>query len=113
MVWLIDHRLDLLNKKIELRDSIIDFINDFSIKPKFINEYLEKSKYITFKATVKLKDVLLRPQVNIHDLVAHIEPFKKHISILPENRREEILESAEIFIKYQGILIEKKSWLIN
>ncbi|MCW3785179.1 tRNA uridine-5-carboxymethylaminomethyl(34) synthesis enzyme MnmG [Plebeiibacterium sediminum] len=103
-----DYRLALLNKKIELRDSIIEFINDFSIKPKFINEYLEKVGTTPLKQTVKLKDVLLRPQVNIHDLVDNIEPFKKHITILPDNRREEILESAEIFIKYQGYINREK-----
>ncbi len=103
-----EHRLELLNQKIKLRDLIIDFVNNFSIKPKYINDYLENIKTTPLRQTVKLKDILLRPQVNIYDLVENIEPFKNHISVLPTNRREEILESAEIFIKYQGYINREK-----
>ncbi len=103
-----DYRLKLLKDKIEYRDSIIDFINNFSIKPKYINPYFEKVNTSPLKQTVKLKDVLLRPQVNIHDLLQYVEPFKHFVSNLPEDRSEEILESAEIFIKYQGYINREK-----
>ena len=99
-----DRRVELLAEKIKYRDLIIDFLEKFSIKPKFINELLEKLNTSALKQTVKLKDVLLRPQVNIFDLVKHIEPFKKFCDSIPLQRREEFMESAEISIKYQGYI---------
>ncbi|TLX77104.1 tRNA uridine-5-carboxymethylaminomethyl(34) synthesis enzyme MnmG [Labilibacter sediminis] len=102
------YRKDLLDEKVKYRDLIIDFVQTFSIKPKYINSYLESVNTSPLKQAVKLKDVLLRPQVSIFELVEVIEPFKKHIKDIPENRREEIIQSAEIFLKYQGYIDREK-----
>ncbi len=101
-------RVELLEEKIFFRDKLIEFIKDFSIKPKYINEYLEKVGTSPLKQTIKLIDVLLRPQVNIGDLVSLITSFKKVVDEIPKDRREEILESAEISIKYQGYIDREK-----
>ncbi|GAF01791.1 tRNA uridine-5-carboxymethylaminomethyl(34) synthesis enzyme MnmG [Saccharicrinis fermentans] len=97
-------RLLLLDEKLKYRDLIIEFVDNFSIKPKYINDYLSTVDTTPLKQTVKLKDVLLRPQVSIMGLIEYIEPFKEHCSQIPIQRRMEILESAEIFIKYQGYI---------
>ncbi len=101
-------RMDLLNSKVKARDKIIEFIANFSIKPIYINDYLLKVNTTPLKQTVKIKDVLLRPQVNIFDLIEVVEPFKKFIEKLNPDRFEEIIESAEIFIKYQGYINREK-----
>ncbi|MGQ1785563.1 tRNA uridine-5-carboxymethylaminomethyl(34) synthesis enzyme MnmG [Saccharicrinis sp. GN24d3] len=102
------YRVDLLEEKLKCRNSIIDFVEKFSIKPMFINGYLESVGTSVLKQAVKLKDILLRPQVKIFELIEAIEPFKKHCEDIPETRREEIIESAEIFIKYQGYINREK-----
>lgn len=102
-------RMDLLAEKINYRNQIIDYLKDFSIKPKYINELLISRNTAELKQPVKLIDILLRPQISISDLAAHIEPFKKHLSVLPETRREEILESVEIIVKYEGYISREKS----
>jgi tRNA uridine 5-carboxymethylaminomethyl modification enzyme len=101
-------RVSLLDEKLQYRDAIIDFVNNFSIKPQFINHYLESIQSAPLKQAVKLKDVLLRPQVKIFDLIQAIEPFKNHVKDIPLDRKEEIIESAEIFIKYQGYINREK-----
>lgn len=101
-------RIDLLKEKVEFRARIIDFLQKFSIKPQYINELLIKKETSELRQPVKLADILLRPQISISDLVEHIAPFKKHISDLPENRREEILESIEIVVKYEGYINREK-----
>ena len=101
-------RIHLLNGKLKYRDAIIEFLEKFSIKPKYINSFLEQAGTAPLKQAVKLKDVLLRPQVNIFDLIENIEPFKKHCENIPIDRREEIIESAEISIKYQGYITREK-----
>ncbi|MFZ5428826.1 MAG: tRNA uridine-5-carboxymethylaminomethyl(34) synthesis enzyme MnmG [Bacteroidota bacterium] len=102
-------RMDLLAEKINYRNQIIDYLKDFSIKPKYINELLISRNTAELKQPVKLIDILLRPQISISDLAEHIEPFKKHLSALPETRREEILESVEIIVKYEGYISREKS----
>src|SRR5690606_13409813 len=90
------------------RNSIIDFLNEFSIKPQYINDLLESKETSPLRQTVKLVDVLLRPQVSIFDLEEHVSPFNKHLSFLPENRRKEVLESAEITVKYEGYISRER-----
>ncbi|MGQ8335741.1 tRNA uridine-5-carboxymethylaminomethyl(34) synthesis enzyme MnmG [Sunxiuqinia sp. A32] len=101
-------RLDLLNEKIKLRDEVIDFVSSFSLKPQYINSLLEEKGTSLLKQGVKLKDVILRPQISIFDVIEPVTPFNKFLSILPENRYYEILESAEILIKYSGYIDREK-----
>ncbi len=103
-----EDRYNLLKEKIQYRNSIIDFLNEFSIKPQYINDLLESKETSPLRQTVKLVDVLLRPQVSIFDLEEHVSPFNKHLSFLPENRRKEVLESAEITVKYEGYISRER-----
>ena len=41
-------------------------------------------------------------------LIDAVTPFKKFLDIVPLDRREEIIASAEIFIKYQGYINREK-----
>ena len=102
-------RVDLLNEKIKLRDSIIDFLANFSIKGQFINELLEEKNTTPLKQGVKLKDIILRPQISIFDVVDPVVPFQKFLKDIPKNRYHEILQSAEILIKYSGYIDREKN----
>ncbi len=97
-------RIDLLNEKLKFRVEIIDFLERFSIKPQYINNLLIRKDTAELKQPVKLIDILLRPQITIHDLAKHINPFMKFLATLPVNRKDEILESAEIVVKYEGYI---------
>lgn len=101
-------RNNLLLEKINCRNLIVDFLKEFSIKPQYINELLEQKDSAPLKQTVKLIDILLRPQISIFDLEEHIQPFKRYLVFLPDNRRREILESAEITVKYEGYISREK-----
>ncbi len=102
-------RVHLLEEKNRLRDEIVEFVRDFSIKPSFINDILEKKNTTPLKQGVKLIDIISRPQISIFDLVEDIIPLKKFIKRLPKNRFYEILESAEILIKYSGYIEREKN----
>ena len=52
----------------------------------------------------KLTDLVLRPQLSIMALAEHIDSLAEHISTIEEDRREEIVEAAEILLKYQGYI---------
>ncbi len=104
-----EERLNLLNEKVKYRDEIIDFVSQFSIKPQYINSLLEEKHTTPLKQGVKLKDIVSRPQVSIFDLIEPVTPFKKFLKRIPEYRFTEILESAEILIKYSGYIEREKS----
>ncbi|MBV5313037.1 MAG: tRNA uridine-5-carboxymethylaminomethyl(34) synthesis enzyme MnmG [Prolixibacteraceae bacterium] len=102
------NRFDLyLEKKVAV-DKIIDFVSNFSIKPQYIDHILERKGSSTLKQGVKLIDIILRPQISIFDLIEDIVPFKTFLKDIPLDRFNEILESAEIVIKYAGYIDREK-----
>ncbi len=104
-----EERVALLNEKITLRNKVIDFLRKFSIKPQYINELLRLKETTELKQPVKLIDILLRPQITIKDLVSFVAPFTNFVSNIPDNRKEEILDSAEISVKYEGYISRERT----
>lgn len=101
-------RMNLLNNKLESKQIVSNFLCDFSIKPQYINELLLSKMTTELRQTVKLKDILLRPQIGINDLTDDVEPFQKFLKKLDNSRMDEILESVEISIKYEGYINREK-----
>lgn len=97
-------RLSHLEEKVRLRDSVIEFLKTFSVKAKFINSWLESKGTTPLKQGVKLIDILMRPQITIVDLIEGVEPFSDFVHTIDKSRREEVLESAEIILKYSGYI---------
>ena len=101
-------RYDLYVGKKNAVESIIEFVSNFSIKPQYINHILEQKGSSALKQGVKLVDIILRPQISIFDLVEDIAPFKSFLKSVPTDRFNEIMESAEIAIKYAGYIDREK-----
>ncbi|WP_347839362.1 tRNA uridine-5-carboxymethylaminomethyl(34) synthesis enzyme MnmG [uncultured Draconibacterium sp.] len=101
-------RLNLLQQKTALIQQIIDFTKDFSVKPRFVNQLLTQKGTSELKQGVKLFDLVLRPQISIFDLIEVITPFQRFLECIPEERKIEIIEGAEISIKYEGYINREK-----
>jgi len=101
-------RVNLLNEKTDLISEIIDFTKKFSVKQKYVNQLLIDKSSAELKQSVKLFELILRPQVSILDLIEYITPFKTFLDRIPEDRRIEIIDSAEINIKYSGYINREK-----
>jgi tRNA uridine 5-carboxymethylaminomethyl modification enzyme len=102
-----EERLALLKEKLEYRDLLFNFCKEFSCKPKYLNPALEKLNTSPLKQGVKLYDIILRPQVTIADLLEFVTPLSDLVNQIP-NRREEIIEAAEVLIKYSGYIDREK-----
>ncbi|MDR3706253.1 MAG: tRNA uridine-5-carboxymethylaminomethyl(34) synthesis enzyme MnmG [Paludibacteraceae bacterium] len=100
-------RYDLLLEKKEHRDRIISFIQEKSVKENEANELLNRIESSPVKQTVKIVDLLLRPEISLPMLAEHLPELKEEIEKIP-NRKEEILEAAEILLKYQGYIEREK-----
>jgi tRNA uridine 5-carboxymethylaminomethyl modification enzyme len=102
-----EERINLLKEKQKKVGEIVNFVTDFSVKPAKINGFLESVGTTPLKHGVKLIDLVNRPQLDIETLAEEIAPLKERISAIG-NRREEILESANIKIKYEGYIKREK-----
>ncbi|MDD2437335.1 MAG: tRNA uridine-5-carboxymethylaminomethyl(34) synthesis enzyme MnmG [Massilibacteroides sp.] len=97
-------RYDLLKEKRKYRDAILSFAENYSIKAQHINEGLEKMGTTPLTHGCKLKDLVLRPQLTLHLLSELVPALKTELDKVPTSRKEEIIEAAEILIKYSGYI---------
>ncbi len=96
-------RYDWWKEKRENIDRIVDFCLTTPVKPKTVNGFLESIGTAPIKGTVKIADLIARPQVNFKNLADQI-PELKEILNSPKNRVDEIDEGAEIKMKYKGYI---------
>jgi tRNA uridine 5-carboxymethylaminomethyl modification enzyme len=101
-------RFDLTQTKKEGCESIIDFIKNHSVKPEEVNEYLESIGSSKIKQQGKLLDLVLRPELSIEALAPIIPALQSKITGISEQRAE-VIEAAEITIKYKGYIEREKT----
>ena len=101
------HRYQLLTTKREAVNHIVEFARQFSIKAALINPALEQLGTTPLRQGCKLVDLLNRPQLTIDNLAPHISAFRRELDKLTD-RREEIIEAAEILIKYEGYIARER-----
>ena len=96
-------RYEHLCSKREDVNQIIDFAKTFSIKAALINDALESLGTARLTHGCKLIDLLNRPQITIENIAGHIPAFKAMLDQITD-RKEEVIEAAEVLIKYQGYI---------
>ena len=99
-----EQRYELMLSKRRQIEGIVEFAKEFSIKASIINPMLEREGLPTLKQGTKLYDLILRPQLTIKILATMVEPLAERLAALEDARRDEIIEAAEILIKYQGYI---------
>ncbi|MCF8335202.1 MAG: tRNA uridine-5-carboxymethylaminomethyl(34) synthesis enzyme MnmG [Bacteroidales bacterium] len=102
-----EYRYNMLKEKINHRDHILNFFRNYSTPPEEINPLLQGLNTSQTKQKRKLVDILLRPQVNIYQLIEYVPKLRELYDALP-NRRDEIMEAVEIIIKYSGYIDREK-----
>ena len=100
-------RAEQLAEKIEERDRLIQFIEGYSIRPDKINPSLEQAGLVPLRQGCKLVDLVLRPQLSLTQLAQFVPALARAIERIPR-RREEIVECAEILIKYRGYIARER-----
>ena len=100
-------RYDTWKEKQKNIERIEDFCNKTPIKAKEINSGLESLGTTPLERGCKLIDLVSRPQLNLKNLSEIIPSLKETLDI-PSPRREEIIEAAEIRMKYKGYIEREK-----
>lgn len=105
-----EDRYEYMVKKRNAINKIIEFAQNFSLKPALINPALEQLGTTPLRQGCKLEELIGRPQITIKNIAEHIIPFEKELKAIigDDPRREEILEAAEIQIKYKGYIFREQ-----
>jgi len=98
-----EERMEKVRKKYLERNKLINWIKTESIKPEEINSLLERVGTKIIKQSKKLGQILLRPEIKIKDLEIGLKKVKQRFDEICV-MKEEILEAAEIEIKYEGYI---------
>jgi len=100
-------RMKLLDEKIKSRDKIITILKKESIEPEIINAKLKKLKTNEIRQKIKSINLVTRPEIKIDYIINEIPKLKSLVEELGTRKRE-IIESAEINIKYEGYIKREK-----
>ena len=91
-----------LTKKAEI-DRIISFCNSTNVKPRDINAALESFGTTPLQFGSPIASLIARPQLGIKQLASAIPTLQAALDMNDE-RKDEIVEAAEILIKYDGYI---------
>ena len=101
-----ENRLRRMEEKQSKSDSFVQFFKDTSVEPREINPILEKKNSAQVKQKDKMFKLFARPQISMADMrkVASVNAY-----ILENGLDTEVLEQAEIQVKYAGYIDKEKS----
>lgn len=102
-------RYGLMLAKREQIEALTTFCREFTVKAAVINPTLEALGMNALTQGQRLHDLLLRPQLNMAILAQALPELQDQIGRLEEARRQEIVEAAEIAIKYHGYIERETS----
>ena len=91
-----------LKKKAEI-ERIVSFCNSTNVKPRDVNAALESFGTTPMQFGATISSLIARPQLSIKQLASAIAPLRAALDT-DDTRRDEIIEAAEILIKYDGYI---------
>ncbi len=103
-----DERYELMLEKRRLRDGLIELARTLTVSPAQVSRLLEEAGSSPLQQGVKLASLIQRPQLTVGMLAECVPALKEYIASLPADRREEIVEAAEILIKYEGYIVREQ-----
>lgn len=97
-------RYDIMSKKRGARDALIEFAGSLSVPPSDVDDYLVSIGSSRMKQGCRLSELLARPGVTICGIAEHLPALNDELDKMPALLRPEIIEGAEILIKYRGYI---------
>ena len=99
-------RMDRVLAKQNKTDLLVDFLNKTSVKQAEINPILEAKNLALINQSMKLFKIAARPQLSLHDFksVVKLSEF-----LLDNDIDKEVIEQAEIHLKYSGYINKEKN----
>lgn len=102
-------RYELMLEKQRMRDNILALCASRTVRPSEVNHLLEQQQTSPLTQGVKLADLVQRPQLGLGILATAIPELNALIEELPDDRRQETVEAAEVLIKYSGYIERERA----
>jgi tRNA uridine 5-carboxymethylaminomethyl modification enzyme len=99
-----DDRMARVNAKNEAEKAIQNFVRELSVAPDLVNGYLQSVDSQPIDQRTRLHKILLRPQVNTEGVRQAIPEFDNFL----KKYDAEMIESAEIGLKYEAYIVKEK-----
>lgn len=97
-------RMERVERKKTSCNQLVSFIEKTSAEPKEVNTLFEEKETPQINQKTKISQLLLRPQITLKDLADNVPSLNDNIQSIPMDIKEEIIEGAEIVIKYQSYI---------
>ncbi len=97
-------RMERVERKKTSCNQLVSFIEKTSAEPKEVNTLFEEKETPQINQKTKISQLLLRPQITLKDLADNVLSLNENIQSIPIDIKEEIIEGAEIIIKYQSYI---------
>lgn len=103
-------RISVFRKKSLSVKFLLHFLDEISVKPEEANSYLLSVGTTPINQSNKIIALLGRPQVSLHSMIPFISSLR--FFLIENNITDEVMESAEIAIKYSGY-IDRENLIVN
>ena len=97
-------RKEIYDTKQQMISTLTGFLSSTMVKAEDINTWLEGQGTGGLQHSCKIRDLITRPQISIHNLAEAVPALKEAIS----TTNEEVIEETEISIKYEGYILREK-----
>ncbi len=103
-----EERMERVQIKKAAAEAIERFLEEYSVAPEQINQYLESKESSATRQKVKLATILLRPNINLDELRNVVPDLDQFLQVHDQGN----IELAEINMKYEGY-IRKEQELVD
>jgi len=100
-------RYKLYTSKQQAKQRLTDHLQATSCATPVFRALLEQKGYVGSSAHGSLREMLMRPYISLRDIIAIDSALQEIVSNLPD-RRDEIIDSTEIDIKYSGYIARER-----
>ncbi|MDR1181005.1 MAG: tRNA uridine-5-carboxymethylaminomethyl(34) synthesis enzyme MnmG [Bacteroidales bacterium] len=107
-IGLIDEkRFSKYRKKKKQIEALIDFLKKQLVSAEIVNPFLIEKTFSPISQNIKIFQLLLRPQISLNELLRRISSVQLYIN--DKKYSSEVLEEAEILIKYEQYIEKEKA----
>ena len=102
-----EERLNHYKNKYEKVHELVDFLKTTNVSPERINGLLESKGTPAIANKMRLAQILTRPQIYLNEIINTLDELKNRYDLSNESTRN-IVEEAEIMVKYEGYIDKER-----
>jgi len=103
-----EERMKRVEEKLKETNSLIQLLKDTSVDFKALNPILESKNSSTLSQKMKFDKIVSRPNISLKEVLPTSELLTEKVNTL-DTLREEVLEQAEVQIKYNGYISKEQN----